>query len=61
MLFVPLLQSTALVFVETYLDMDIYEGQSSFNLVRVKEFILEQNLKLDRTPSKKLILVFLKV
>jgi len=32
-LFFPILQSTTLFFVETYLDMDKHEGQSSFNLV----------------------------
>ena len=49
MLFFPLLQSKTLFFVETYLGMDKYEGQGSFNLVWVKEFILEQNPKLERT------------
>ena len=32
-LFFLTLQNTTLFFVETYLDMDKYEGQSSFNLL----------------------------
>ena len=39
----------------TRLDMDKYEGQSSFNLAWVKEFILEQNLILFITPQKERI------
>ena len=49
-LFFPLLLSTTLFFVETYLDMDKHEGQRSFNLVWVKEFILQQIPKSCRTP-----------
>ena len=37
---------------ETYLDMHEYERQRSFNLVWVKEFILEQNPKSCITPQK---------
>jgi len=44
-LFFPILQSTTLFFVEAYLDMDKHERKSSFNLLWVKEFILEQNPK----------------
>ena len=36
----------------THLDMHKYEGQSSFYLVWVKEFILEQNLILFITPQR---------
>ena len=39
----------------TRLDMDKYEGQSSFNLAWVKEFILEQNSKSFITPQKERI------
>ena len=39
----------------TRLDMDKYEGQSSFNLAWVKEFILEQNLILFITPQRERI------
>ena len=41
--------------LETYLDMHKYEGQSSFYLVWVKEFILEQNLKSFITRQKERI------
>ena len=41
--------------LETRLDMDKHEGQSSFNLAWVKEFILEQNLILFITPQKERI------
>ena len=45
-LFFTILQRTTLFFVETYLDMDNHEGQSSFDMVWLKEFILKQNPKL---------------
>ena len=41
--------------LETRLDMDEHEGQSSFNLAWVMEFILEQNLILFITPQRERI------
>ena len=41
--------------LETSLDMDKHEGQNSFNLAWVKEFILEQNLISFITPQKERI------
>jgi len=41
--------------LDTYLDMHKYEGQSSFYLDWVKEFILEENSKSLITPQKERI------